>query len=283
MIQSINFISSDFGKYLPLIAAVIAATLSYILGGRSRKNDVILQSTKENLKDIISPMYNEIELRVKSIGNAKEREKLLDDFFERYTTNDTVIYKLGSLRLIDEFYDLYKKYKEFKGARSEKAWKEFWWEFDNIFFPKLKDNYRNSINLIYRDFNWQQYILTKSYWKRFYHEVMKFLLDTMKGVNIVSILSLYFSVIFKIAGLKFFPDDLWKLSIMLLLLSLALTGLLILFNIQYLAMSSISKQSFERKIVRKIAPNLLDKWDNMFLKKDYESIPKMYDKKTIEE
>lgn len=273
----------DIAEYLPVAAAMLSATLGYMFGIRTKKNDRLVQFTQENMKEVFSPMYHEMRRIISDSVKSRDREQLLDKFFEKYLANDTSIYKLGNLELVDTFYELSDSYGQFKQLRDEGPWKEIWWEFENNLFGKVEEGYRNSTNLLYRDFNWQQYIQTKPYWQKFYFESMKFLFETVKGINVISALLVYFSVFFKLLGLVLFPNDFWKFCLMILGMSLVTSLLLIMPNIQYITLTSNSKDSFSRKIMRKRFPKILAKWDRLFIKKDYKTVPKMYEKKLFEE
>ncbi|MGZ9583810.1 hypothetical protein [Paenibacillus marinisediminis] len=273
----------DFMKYLPLVAAILSASLGYMFGIRTKKNDRLFHFTQENLKEVFSPMYHEMKKIISDTVTPKDRELMLDTFFKRYASTDTSIYKLGSLELLDTFYELSNKYEQFKQSRDEGLWKDIWWEFENNLFYKVKEGFRNSTNLLYRDFNWQQYIQTKPYWLKFYFESMKFLYETVKGINVISALLVYFSGCFKLLGLGLFPNDFWLVSLMILGIGLLASLILIMPNIQYITLTSNSKDSFSRKVMKKRFPKILAKWDRLFIKKDYDTVPIMYEKKSFEE
>ncbi|MEK5255938.1 hypothetical protein NST74_20910 [Paenibacillus sp. FSL F4-0125] len=273
----------DIVKYLPVATAILSVTLGYMFGIRTKKNDRLVQFTQENMKEVFSPMYHEMRKIISDSVKPRDREQLLDAFFEKYLANNTSIYKLGNLELVDTFYELSENYRQFKLLRDEGLWKEILWEFKNTLYYKVKEGYRNSTNLLYREFKWQQYIQTKPYWKRFYFESMKFLFETVKGINVISALLVYFSGFFKLLGRGLFPKDFWLFSLMLLGLSLFASLILIMPNIQYITLTSNSKDSFSRKVMKKHFPNILAKWDGLFLKKDYTTVPKMYEKRLFEE
>ncbi|MDY8025814.1 MULTISPECIES: hypothetical protein [Paenibacillus] len=272
----------DLTKYLPVLAAIISAVLGYFLGSRTKKNDRLIQYTQENLKDVFNPMYHEL-LKIFSDSNeSRKREDLLDVFFTNYLSRDTIIYKLGNLELLDNFYELSSKYKLFKEKRQEEIWKDFWYDFDCTLFYKIKEGYRNSINLLYRDFNWQQYVQTKSYWKKIYYESMKFLFETTKGLNVLSLLMVYFSGCNSLFELGLFPDDFWDFSLIILGLSILAILILLPVNFQYISLTSNSKQSFSRKAMKRYSPKLLEKWDAFLIgKRKYDKVPSMYKKSDI--
>ncbi|MFF2153800.1 hypothetical protein ACFVVQ_00685 [Paenibacillus chitinolyticus] len=273
----------DFTKYLPIAATTLSATLGYVFGIRTKKNDRLIQFTQENLKEAFSPIFHEMKEMLANSLKPKARELMLDAFFEKYSGTDTPIYKLGDLELLDTFYELNEKYEQFMLSRNEDLWKEIWWELEYILFYKVKEGYRNSTNLLYRESRWQQYVQAKPYWARFYFESMKFLFETVKGINVVTALLVYFSGCFKLLGLGLFPEDFWIFSLMILATSVAASLVLILPNIQYIALTSNSKQSFSRQVMKKLFPKILAKWDGLFIKKDYDSVPKMYEKRFFEE
>lgn len=270
----------DFTKYFPLVGAILSATLGYMFGARTKKNERLIQFTQENLKEVFSPLYHEMKKILSVSVKPRERELLLDALFVKYLSIDTTIYKLGNLKLLDTFYELSDSYEKFKKNREEEQWKLFWYDFECILFYKVKEGYSNSTDLLYRDYNWQQYIQTKAYWKKFFYESMRFLYETAKGLNVVSLLLVYFSGCFKLIGLELFPKDFWVFSLMILGLSVMATTFLLLFNIQYITLSSNSKHSFIRQVMNKLFPNILVKWDGIFNgKRNFDRVPKMYDKR----
>ncbi|RJX39587.1 hypothetical protein D3P09_09230 [Paenibacillus pinisoli] len=270
----------DFIKYLPVAAAVVSASLGYIYGIRSKKNDRLIQFTQENLKEIYSPMYHEMDKILDKTMSAENREKLLDLYFDKYTATDIPVYKLGSLELLDILYDLRDKYKNFKVVRDKEKWEDFWWDFKNNLYHKVKQGYRNSIGLLYRDFKWQQYVQSKPYWKRLYFESMRFLFETAKGSNVLAALLVYFSGSFALIGIDFFPDDFWKFCIMILGMSIVATIALMMPNIEYITLTSNSRNSFTRKVIKKHFPKILEKWDKFLVgKKNYDDVPIMHDKR----
>lgn len=270
----------DLVKYLPVATAVLSASLGYIYGVRGKKNDRMIQFTQENLKEVYSPMYHELEQIFENITRPEDRERLLDSYFEKYTALDTSAYKLGSLELLDTLYELRDKYKDFKVIRDKAKWEEFWWELNHNLFFKVKEGYRSSIGLLYRDFKWQQYVQAKPYWMRFYLESMRFMFETVKGFNIISLILVYFSGSFELLGADLLPNDFWIFSLLILGMSVLATLVLILPNIQYLTLTSNPKDSFSRRVMRKLFPKLLVKWDNLFIgKKSYNDVPKMHEKR----
>ncbi|MEC0093216.1 hypothetical protein [Paenibacillus macquariensis] len=273
----------DYIKYLPVIAAILSVVLGFMFGTRTKKNDRLMQYTEENLEKLFSPMYHEM-LKIISCEKPKEREELIDVFFVKYLASDTPIYKIGSLELLDTFYELNDSYNKFKRERDEEIWDEFFYNFECVIFYKVNEGYRNSTNLLYRDFNWHQYIQTKPYWMKFYFESMKFLYETIKGVTVISLLLFYFSGCFSLFKIGLFPKDFWLLSLAFLGLS-ALTMLILLVpNAQYISLTSNSKQSFTRKVMRKHFPKLRANWDGLFrVKKDYDKVPKMYKKQLFKD
>ena len=266
----------DFVKYLPIITAIISVVLGYIFGSRAKKNERLLQYTEENLRQVFSPMYHEI-LKITANQESKKREILIDALFAKYLANETPIYKIGNLELLDIFYELSERYNTFKLERSEQLWNEFWYDFINILFYKVNQGYRNSTKLLYQDFIWQQFIQSKPYWMKFYFESMKFLYETFKGINIACLLLFYFSASFTLFGLGLFPGDFWKLCLVLLGLSISTTLLLIPLNAQYIDLTSNTKDNFYRRFMKKRLPNFYAKLNNIFIsKKNYDNIPEMY-------
>jgi len=267
-------------QYLPVATAVLSASLGYIYGIRGKKNDRMIQFTQENLKEVYSPMYHELEKLFENTIRPEDRERMLDAYFEKYTAFDTPAFKLGSLEILDTLYELRDKYKEFKAARDESKWEDFWWELKNNLFYKVKEGYRTSIRLLYRDFKWQQYTQSKSYWMKFYLELIRLLFETAKGVNIISLILVYFSVSFELLGADLLPNDFWLFSLLTLGMSVVATSFLMILNVQYISLTSNPKDSFSRQFLRRKFPRILEKWDSLFIgKKSYDDVPKMHEKR----
>jgi hypothetical protein len=269
--------------YLPLMSAILSLTLGYFFGIRTKKNDRLFQYTQENIKEVLSPMYHEMLVIIEEGLVPKDRENLIFAFFKTHQSSNTLIYKFGNMDLFEAFYDLSIRYREFKQTRNESLWKEFWHEFENTFFYKLKKEYIKSTSLIFHEFKWQQYIQTKPYWLKSYYEVMKFLFETMQGIIVISLLFVYFSGLFKLFGLGLFPKDFFTFSCIILGLSVIVTLILIMPNFTYIDLKSNSKQSFFRNTLKKLLPKLSDKWDKFLVgKKNFDKVPKMYEKKNID-
>lgn len=229
-------------------------------------------------------MYHEIKDMLGDSISPKSRELALDKFFQKYNSVDISIFKLGNMNLLNTFYELKDQYKLFKQLRDDKLWKELWWEFEKGFFCKLEETYWNSIALLYREFNWQQYIQTKPYWMRFYFETMKFLFETFKGLSIISLILFYFSGCFKLIGLKLLPSDFWLISLIILGFSSITTALLTMPNAQYIELTSNSKKSFFRNIIKNKLPKLYTRWDGFLVsKKNIDKMPAMYRKQFFED
>ncbi|WP_337102016.1 hypothetical protein [Paenibacillus sp. YIM B09110] len=268
----------DFSKYLPVLAAVISVSLGYMYGVRSKKNDRIMQLTQESLKEVYSPMFHEISRIISKMVKPIDREKMMDSFFDKYASDVTSVYKLGNLGLMQSFYELSNKYQQFKLTRDSSVWKDVWYEFEEVIFYEVKSGYMNSVNLLYRDFKWQQYIQAKPYWMKLYFESIKFLHETANGAIVTSAILLYFSGFFRLLGLGLFPKDFWVISLIIFVMSVLASLFLALFNMQYIILSSNIKQSLLRKSMNKIFPKLLFKWDGLFsVRKNYNKVPPMYD------
>ncbi|MFS0840374.1 hypothetical protein [Paenibacillus sp. 1P03SA] len=269
----------NYSTYLPFAVAVVSATLGYFFGSRTKKNDRIILYTQENLKDVVSPFYHEMIRIMNRSLQPKQREDLLDNFFEMYMSNNTFVYKLGNLNVLDSFYDLNLKYLEFKQNRDVTKWNEFWHSLEENFFNTIKKEYRGSISLVYHQFKWQQYIHVQTYWKRIYFELVKFLYDTAIGMIAVSLILIYFSGLFKFFGLGVFAKEFLVDSLLFFGFSVVLAAFLTIINTQYSNMSSNTKQiDWLDKKLSKIL-----NWRKFSVeKKDFSDVPNMYEKKLLD-
>ncbi|MBP1996062.1 hypothetical protein [Paenibacillus eucommiae] len=126
-------------NYVPLLAAIVSMTLAYYYGQRTKIKDRVIDYSKENVKDIWSPLYHELRaIFIQTLPEEKkQREDLLDSFFSKYLSSNTQIYKLDDEELLETFYDLSDKYRGFKNTRDNKLWEEFMHSFKNDFYRKL--------------------------------------------------------------------------------------------------------------------------------------------------
>lgn len=272
-------------NYIPVIAACVAAILGYFFGQRTKKHDRVIQFSLDSVKEIYSPMYHELKDITHSSLPPKERELKIDAFFLKHLSSNTQIYKLGNVEIFDLFYELSNKYMAFKESRDENIWRDFWVSFENEFYFRIKDEYDNLTNLIYHEFKWQQFILNKPYWLKSYYEVMRFLLETFKGILVVLALIAYFTGAFELFKIGLFPKDTFKLCTLLFFMSSVIFTILVMLNLQYINLSAKKrKNSFSRNFMKKFLPRFLTWWDNFLMQKgnnDLSKVPKMFDKKDV--
>ncbi|WP_438431373.1 hypothetical protein [Gorillibacterium sp. sgz500922] len=266
----------DFSKYLPLGTAIISASIVYWYSMRSKKGDRLIQFTQDNLREIYSPIYHEMKKIINKSICPKDRERMLDSFFDKYSNINTSIYKLGNIELLNSFYDLQEKFAMFKPSRDLELWRNFWWEFENLFFYKISQGYKNSIALLYREFNWQQHLQISPYWKKIYLELVKFLFDTAKGSNVALLFIEYLIISSNIFAINLFPRDSWKVNLKILGLSVLFTLILKFANLDYSNFTSNPQKGVISKSFEKYFPRVSKWWKNMFItKRSYNKVPEM--------
>jgi len=291
-------ISKNIITFLPLIISIIAAVITYFFGQRSKNLDKFYKQTQKSLTEVTSPIYHELKA-IKVTNLPEKREKLLQQFFEKYLKESTNIYHIGNrfVIVIEYFYNLYDKFCEFMRTRNQNDWNEFWLRFESFrfesFFVMIEEEYWKTFEITYSDYKWHQYNMTKNIFFRVWNSVVRFLFDFSKVVVAVTgflvYLTMYDKIQVFITEKNIFPSNFFNLSLTLLFLSVMFFGVMGIINSYQLAYIQ-SGESFIRKLIKNKFHGVVKKWDVLWEKilslplrnKEIDKIPPMYEKKDID-
>lgn len=110
----------DFSKIkdIPLFTTISAAFLTYLFGFRKGKLEKFNSQLEDNLINIISPMLHYIK-NIQREDSPLRREKLLDKFFQEYSSKATKLFKIASKDLLDIYYKTEELFYLFLKERTE--------------------------------------------------------------------------------------------------------------------------------------------------------------------
>ncbi|KMN72592.1 hypothetical protein VK96_05975 [Bacillus cereus] len=263
----------EYLPYLPLVIAIIAASLGYVTGQRSGKINRFFQQVDINLKEVCGPMHFSLK-RVFEIEDAQKREEYTDQFFEEFSTLNPNLYKLGNKFIIDWFIETENLYNKFKKSRELGDWEEYWKQLYGL-KVMLGYEYEKNFDSLYGEYRWFQRTLTANIFVRIWHELIYILFQAIQFVVFVAMLFVYLSI-WDYLFIGQFPKGMISVSILILVCTIMLYGLLMIIGAN---ISGLRKQrnSFARKLGKRYAPNLIDFWDKKVIRSNKNvEIPEMY-------
>ncbi|PEQ67260.1 hypothetical protein [Bacillus cereus] len=263
----------EYLPYLPLVIAIIAASLGYVTGQRSGKINRFFQQVDINLKEVCGPMNFSLK-RVFEIEDAQKREEYTDQFFEEFSTLNPNLYKLGNKFIIDWFIETENLYNKFKKSRELGDWEEYWKQLYGL-KVMLDHKYEKNFDSLYGEYRWFQRTLTSNIFVRIWHELIYILLQANQFIVLAAMLFVYLSI-WDYLFIGQFPKGMISVSILILVCTIMLYGLLMIIGAN---ISGLRKQrnSFARKLGKRYAPNLIDFWDKKVIRSNKNvEIPEMY-------
>lgn len=215
--------------YFQLISAIVAAAVGYILGQRSKKIDQFYNQLSESLNEICSPMFFDLKDVISSI-EKNDFENKITLFFQKYSSSNAQIHKLGKVSIIEKFLEFeanYLIYKKIKTNDIEKTLKN-----DLVDFYKLiKKEYWEVIELLYEKYIWQQKNMRRNVFTRGILEFIRIFNELTKSLMALSCFVFLYSVIAKFMNNQFslnydqnFIDTVLVASIFLFLFSAIFWG-----------------------------------------------------------
>ncbi|CUU46933.1 hypothetical protein [Clostridium beijerinckii] len=210
--------------YLPVITAVVVAFLTYLLGLRKRKKDKFNLQMEVGLKEILSPMFNTIRV-IKREESAFQREKLLKNFFEKYSYQDTNVFEIPSRIIHDLYYECDNLFLKFIKERSDDSWDAFWIYFDR-FDKEIVKEYKTIRENVYLDYKWLMCLNEKNYFIRIFLEACASIFEMAKVLIMGSCIVIFIIIMDNIQGKKTIPDNTIIWVSMTLIGSLLVYGLL---------------------------------------------------------
>lgn len=241
---------------IPIIATVI---MTYFMNIRKEERFRFLDKVRKNLDGAISPMYHEMYQIRKSVDSI-QYEHRLNAFFNKYTSDSSVVSYLGEYYCIRLFYELNELYIEYQVQKSDESWKKFNYRFED-FFNTIKEMYFSYLKVDSKDMYWNRRNHSKSLFFRVYYESLRIAFDLFSFIVVGMLVAIYFYFSFKISG----DVDLSYIDKNLLLIKYAYAlifttfGILWAMNGVYLLSKKYEGDSFIRKVLKKTAPQF-EEW-----------------------
>ena len=267
-----NFIK-EYLPYLPLAIAIIAAALGYMTGQRSSKINRFFQQVDINLKELCGPMYFSLK-RIFEVEDEQKRELFLDSFFEKFSTLNPNLYKLGNKFIIDWFIENENLYFKFKKTRDLKDWEGFWKQLLSLQIM-MENEYWENFGSLYNEYRWFQKTLSSNIFIRLWNELIHILIQASQFSVLVSVLLVYLSI-WDYFVVKEFPVGTINSSIVILLSTIVTYGLLIVIGSNVYGLRS-QKESLIRKLGKRYIPYLFNFFDNKHIRNNKKkNTPQMY-------
>ncbi|CAH0318073.1 hypothetical protein [Priestia megaterium] len=182
--------------YLPVLAVIVGSSLAYLYGKRNNNLSNFNQQAKENLKELLEPMYYNLR-DIINIEDSYEREYNLKVWFNKYSPYKVPLHKLADKSLIENFLNLRSQYKNLYTKTSMYQ--------EEIFERKLQHFYRNlekqywlTFNSIYQDYRWYNRILNTHFTFRIILEFTKNLKNFSQFLAFISLSTLLLGSYFRL-------------------------------------------------------------------------------------
>lgn len=98
-------------EYLPILVAIVAASLAYLYKKRNNKLNNFYAQVKESLEGILGSMYFDLRI-ILQIEDEFEKNHEVQKWFNKHGRIDMSLFKLGDRNLINSYLDLEKEYRE---------------------------------------------------------------------------------------------------------------------------------------------------------------------------
>ena len=215
--------------YLPVLAVIVGSSLAYLYGKRNSNIDNFNQLAKENLKELLEPMYYNLR-DIIHIQDSYEKEYNLKVWFEKYSPYKVALHKLADKSLIENFLNLRSQYKNLYTTTSTYQEEIFERKLQN-FYSNLEKQYWLTFNSIYQDYRWYNRILNTHFTFRKILEFMKNLKNFSQFFGFFSLatllLGLYFRFLKRISlsDTNLIPTNIMSLAASVLALSIVLISI----------------------------------------------------------
>lgn len=152
---------SKLKDFMPLLAVIIAATLTYLLGFRKGKEERFNKQLEENLSSILSPMLHAIK-HIERVEETLNREELLKNFFSKYSSQETKLYILSSKEILEWYFLTEDLFYDFLKIKTKDNWETFWVYFKRL-SQLINEEYYSVRGIIYSDYRWLLGLNQKNY------------------------------------------------------------------------------------------------------------------------
>lgn len=249
--------------FLPLVFSIAIGILGYLFGVRTRKIDRFFSQVQENLNKVSSPLFHDIRVIERQVSSY-DRDRLLENFFNKYGAAENTIYKIGNRYIWELYYQLEDKYYAFSKNRTEENWRNFWIDFDQ-FSSRVKTEYKLNSLVMFREYEWMRFISGKGFLSRFYHETSRISYETLKSLVFASLFLILYIFWDSLFGYHTMSKDIILMSFSVMSLISVLWGLSMMSASKYIALTTLTLEKsiiqlfFERKF-----PKASQFWDKKF-------------------
>lgn len=261
--------------FMPFITAILSGFVTYYFIIRRKKSDRFFAISEDSLKECYSPIYHELHLIMNSL-EFDEQKALIDNFFKKYMSCSTPIYKISNSFILDWFYETEKAYSQFLNEWTADNWKMFWKKLLS-FYGMLETCYRDTHFIVYKEIRSKEYLFKRNMYSGILIEILGSAYDFfafISGILIISTLVYVCGILFHIPGCNQ-TGFIWLGAV--LIISVTLWGLMMLLVSGYLVYRNplrMTDNSMLSRIVEKIFH--MDTWEE-WLEKKYpdEIVPEM--------
>ncbi|WP_059172012.1 hypothetical protein [Bacillus sp. FJAT-27445] len=263
----------EYISYLPLAVAIIAASLGYITGQRSSKINRFFQQVDINLKEVCGPMHFHLK-RIIEEEDSEKREKLLDFFYESYSTLNPNLYKLGNKFIIDWIIKNQFLYSQFKKKRGLNEWEEFWKHLFSLNIM-VKHEYWKNFDSLYGEYRWFQRTLTSNTFIRLWHELIHLIYQALQFTVLISIFFVLYSIYDNFFVHKL-PEGSIPFALTTFLVAVTVYCFVIIISVDIYGLKN-QRESLLRKLAQHYAPGVLNYWDEKIIHSGPKGeVPPMY-------
>ncbi|MCK2020520.1 hypothetical protein [Peribacillus frigoritolerans] len=100
-------------EYLPILVAIVAASLAYLYTKRNNKLNNFYAQVKESLEGILGSMYFDLRI-ILQIEDEFEKNYEVQKWFNKHRRIELSLFKLGDTNLINSYLDLEKEYRQLR-------------------------------------------------------------------------------------------------------------------------------------------------------------------------
>ncbi|TYR72710.1 hypothetical protein FZC79_22045 [Rossellomorea vietnamensis] len=268
----------EYLPYLPVVIAILAASLGYISGQRSGKINRFLLQVDTNLKEVCGPLNFTLQ-HISETNDPALREGLIDDFFREFNSLNPTLYKLGNKFIIRWHFKCEKLYQTFKISRDVKDWEEFWRQLESLRIM-VDEEYWKNFDSLYGEYRWFQSTLTSNIFIKICKEVLHFLFQAIHFTTLASLIFVFYSI-WDYFLIKYFPSGTILLSVLVLTLSIMIYGFLMIIGASIAGLRN-QRESLIKKVLEKRSPKIIDFWEDRVLRSSKKEIPEMYKQRNIE-
>ncbi|MCX7922000.1 MAG: hypothetical protein N3B21_08325 [Clostridia bacterium] len=200
---------------------------------------------------------------------------LLKEFFDKYTSPDSNIHKIGNAFIVKKFFELEQIFRDHdNNPESDMIWEDLC-EKINEFYIMVENEYWNNIHVIYGKYKWNRFVSEINVFLRIWYTIVRAFYETSVFAVIVCSWVVYFGIMNIILPQKLFPKNYLVSFSLLWLICAGALGFAIMLSSHYLALTQnehslnnrIKKLIYDKlsliikKIIRKLFPQTTMKYE----------------------